>query len=235
MPAFTTNFNLPKPDVGADDNDWGDFLNTALDAIDAKLKALELPVGSLYLATVATNPATLLGYGTWVAYAAGRALVGVGTADAVVWAAGDLKGAATHTLTTAELPAHAHGAGTLSADASGNHSHGHTFSVNSASLTGSFTVRVFDTDGGLLLPGTSGVFSASSGGSSRTKVQDTGSGAVPDAINFNGSHGHFLSGGIVADGTHSHSVTGSTANAGSGNAHNNVQPSIAVYVWRRTA
>ena len=35
------------------------------------------PVGSVYLAVVSTNPATLLGYGTWSALGAGRVLMGV--------------------------------------------------------------------------------------------------------------------------------------------------------------
>ena len=33
------------------------------------------PVGSVFLAVVSTNPATLLGYGTWSAFGAGRLLV----------------------------------------------------------------------------------------------------------------------------------------------------------------
>jgi hypothetical protein len=41
------------------------------------------PVGSIYMnASVSTNPATLLGFGTWVSFGAGRVLVGVDTSDA---------------------------------------------------------------------------------------------------------------------------------------------------------
>ena len=36
------------------------------------------PVGSIYLSTVATNPATLFGIGTWQALPAGRVLIGQG-------------------------------------------------------------------------------------------------------------------------------------------------------------
>jgi len=40
------------------------------------------PVGSIYMnATVATNPATLLGFGTWVAFGAGKVPVGLNAAD----------------------------------------------------------------------------------------------------------------------------------------------------------
>jgi len=41
------------------------------------------PVGSIYSnAAVSTNPATLLGFGTWAAYAAGRVLVGLDSGNA---------------------------------------------------------------------------------------------------------------------------------------------------------
>ena len=36
------------------------------------------PVGSIYSSTVSTNPNTLFGFGTWVAFAAGRVMVGNG-------------------------------------------------------------------------------------------------------------------------------------------------------------
>ena len=65
-------------------------------------------MGSVFLSVVATNPATLLGFGTWVAFAVGRMLVGLDAADPdfdVVRATG---GAKTHTLTVAEMPAHTH-------------------------------------------------------------------------------------------------------------------------------
>jgi hypothetical protein len=39
------------------------------------------PVGSVFIAVVSTDPATLLGYGTWAAIAAGRVLVGLDSGD----------------------------------------------------------------------------------------------------------------------------------------------------------
>ena len=39
------------------------------------------PVGSVFISVVSTNPATLLGYGTWSAIAAGRVLVGLDSGD----------------------------------------------------------------------------------------------------------------------------------------------------------
>lgn len=48
----------------------------------ANLSASIYPVGSIYInAGVTTNPASLLGFGTWVAFGAGRVLVGLNTSD----------------------------------------------------------------------------------------------------------------------------------------------------------
>jgi hypothetical protein len=41
------------------------------------------PIGSIYISTIATNPGTLLGVGTWVASGVGSVLIGVGTSDEV--------------------------------------------------------------------------------------------------------------------------------------------------------
>lgn len=77
--------------------------------VQAALAALH-PIGSIYTATVATNPATLLGFGTWVAFGAGRVLIG----DGGGYTAGDTGGSAdavvvTHTHTaTSTTPNHNH-------------------------------------------------------------------------------------------------------------------------------
>ncbi len=52
------------------------FVTAALSAV--------YPVGSIYVnAAVSTNPATLLGFGTWTAFGAGRVMVGFDSADAL--------------------------------------------------------------------------------------------------------------------------------------------------------
>jgi hypothetical protein len=45
--------------------------------VQAAFQALH-PVGSIYTATVSTNPNTLFGFGTWTAFGAGRVLIGNG-------------------------------------------------------------------------------------------------------------------------------------------------------------
>ena len=81
--------------------------------IDANVTVVEVlkkvyPVGSLYInASDSTNPATLMGFGTWEAFGQGRVMVGKNTSGTFA-TAGATGGAETHTLSTAELPSHAH-------------------------------------------------------------------------------------------------------------------------------
>ena len=71
------------------------------------------PVGSIYInAAVATNPATLLGFGTWTAFGAGRVMVGLDSGNTLMDTAEETGGSAdavviahTHTLTD---PGHIH-------------------------------------------------------------------------------------------------------------------------------
>jgi hypothetical protein len=62
------------------------------------------PIGSIYTSTVSTNPNTLFGFGTWVAFGAGRVLLG----DGGGYSAGATGGSATTTLVEANLPSHSH-------------------------------------------------------------------------------------------------------------------------------
>lgn len=67
------------------------------------------PIGSVFISTVNTDPAELIGVGTWEAFAAGRVLVGLDTGQTEFDTLGETGGAKTHTLTESELPAHSHG------------------------------------------------------------------------------------------------------------------------------
>lgn len=57
------------------------------------------PVGSIYLAAVATDPATLFGFGTWLQIGKGQMLVGMNTGDADFGTLGATGGAKTASFT----------------------------------------------------------------------------------------------------------------------------------------
>ena len=83
------------------------------------------PVGSIYMnASDSTNPSTLLGFGTWVAFGAGKVPVGIDASDTDFDTAEETGGAKTHVLTKAQIPPHTHtynrSALNINADNTGN-------------------------------------------------------------------------------------------------------------------
>ena len=137
------------------------------------------PVGSVFISVVSTNPGTLLGYGTWSAFGAGRVLVGIDAGQTEFDTVEETGGAKTHTLTEAEMPSHTH-----IQDA-----HSHVENNNSA------------TTGGL------------AGWAARDTSTNTS----------------------VATGYSTANTTATNQNTGGDGAHNNLQPYIVVYMWKRTA
>lgn len=126
------------------------------------------PVGSIYMnASDSTNPATLLGFGTWVAFGAGKVPVGIDAGDTDFDAAEETGGAKTHTLTVDEIPSHTHGVTTESTDEAGFIDSANRWSKSNSNVS-----------------------------SNRTVTSDS---------------------------------------TGGGNSHNNLQPYIVVYMWKRTA
>ena len=67
------------------------------------------PIGSIYTnATDSTNPGTLLGFGTWVSFGAGRVTVGIDSSDSDFDTAEETGGAKT-TTTTIDVPIDGYG------------------------------------------------------------------------------------------------------------------------------
>jgi len=123
------------------------------------------PVGSIYInAAVSTNPATLLGFGTWAAFGTGRTMVGIDASQTEFDTLEETGGSKTHTLTTSELPSHTHN-------------------------------------------NPSGILPAPNS----------------NDVDVTGGNGRTLGNNVATDAT------------GGGSAHNNLQPYIVVYMWKRTA
>jgi hypothetical protein len=114
-PTFTGTPAAPTASAG--DNSTQLATTAYADAAIAAAKQALYPVGSIYInAGVTTNPATLLGFGTWTAFGAGRVMVGLNGADALFDALEETGGskdavvvAHTHTGTTSTIGDHVHG------------------------------------------------------------------------------------------------------------------------------
>lgn len=115
-PAFTGNPTAPTP--ASSDNDTS-VATTAF--VQSVVRALH-PVGSIYTATVSTNPATLFGFGTWTQFAAGRMMMGAG---------GSFSPGATGGSNDAIVVSHTHSFSTTTGDA-GGHQHSLQFAASSA-------------------------------------------------------------------------------------------------------
>ena len=110
------------------------------DYIQSFIKTL-YPVGSIYMSVNATNPSAYFG-GTWVAWGAGRVPVGINTADGNFNTVEKTGGAATVTLTTAQMPAHTHTFTGSSATTSSKGAHTHNVGRDGDGASGSSTYTV---------------------------------------------------------------------------------------------
>jgi microcystin-dependent protein len=80
------------------------FTTAAIATAVAASLQLIYPIGCIYTTTVATNPNSIFGFGTWVAIGQGQVLIGAGGG----YTAGTSGGSATTTLAITNLPAHSH-------------------------------------------------------------------------------------------------------------------------------
>lgn len=115
-PTFTGTPTLPTGTIGVTQSSLNSSTALATTAfVQAAFQILH-PVGSIYInATNATNPGTLLGFGTWTAFGAGRVPVGFNAANALFDTAEETGGSAdaitvshTHTFTGTALATHQH-------------------------------------------------------------------------------------------------------------------------------
>ena len=114
-PTFTGSPVLPTGTTGVTQSSGNSSTALATTAFVQAALAAMYPVGSIYTnASVSTNPATLLGFGTWTAFGAGRVMVGFDSGNALFDTAEETGGSAdaivvshTHTATVTDT-GHSH-------------------------------------------------------------------------------------------------------------------------------
>ncbi len=184
------------------------------------------PVGSIYTnATDNTNPGTLLGFGTWTAFGAGRVPVGFDGTNPLFDAAEETGGYAdsvvidhTHTATTnLSNTTHTHSGTTVSA---GGHQH--------------YVASNNDSDTSVIsLPNSPIGYLKTPGGDSEYRLTATsGATATAGLTSLAGAHTH-----TITTGNNSATPTAATTitSAGVAGTNLNYQPYITVYMWKRTA
>jgi len=124
-PTFTGTPSLPTGTTGITQSFGNNTTALATTAfVQAAMAALH-PVGSIYInATNSTNPGTLLGFGTWTAFGAGRVPVGFNASNPLFDTAEETGGSAdaivvshTHTASVTD-PGHFHGIPNLASSGS---------------------------------------------------------------------------------------------------------------------
>jgi hypothetical protein len=118
-PTFTGTPALPTGTTAVTQSTSDDSTKLAttafVQAVTLAVKNELYPVGSIYVnATSSTNPGTLLGFGTWTAFGAGRVMVGLDAGNALFDTAEETGGSAdaivvshSHTATVTD-PGHLH-------------------------------------------------------------------------------------------------------------------------------
>lgn len=215
------------------------------------------PVGSIFISVVSTNPTILLGYGIWTAFGTGRVMVGVDitnpsfdtaekTSGALTVAAAGTNSAPAFTGTA--LGTHTHGVGTYAISA-----HSGSAVASHASHTHTYTdvpnhVHVENAQGGTTASttGTHLMTSAATGGNLRAAGQSTANPTGGVATGTTAGPSASLTHTVTQPDNHTMNGLSAVASAGTpagtvdaptftGNPTSVVQPSIAVYMWKRIA
>jgi hypothetical protein len=169
-PTFTGTVTVPTLALTNDlaIADGGTGASTAAGAaanLAVEFGKLLYPVGSIYVnAGVTTNPGTLLGFGTWTAFGAGRVMVGLNGSDALFDALEETGGSK-----DAIVVSHTHTATSTVTDP------GHIHNIDYGTSGSSSTPMVNGDGDNNVLVGTKPTLSATTGVTVATSISTTGS------------------------------------------------------------
>lgn len=163
------------------------------------------PVGAIYISASDTNPASTLGFGTWAAFAPGRVLMGVGVGN---------DGSDTVNIQT-PLTQGGRYYHTLTVGEMPSHAHGHDIGGTAVSA-GAHNHEYAGDDN---LPNFWGI--AQNQAARYDADSDSNEWARKYFTSTSGAHEHALR------------ITGGISATGGNQKHNNIQPYITVYMWRR--
>ena len=168
-PTFTGTPTLPTGTIAVTQSAGNNTTAIATTAFVQAAIALLYPVGSIYTnATSSTNPGTLLGFGTWTAFGAGRVMVGFDSGNSLFDTAEETGGSANSSVIS-----HTHTAASTSTVTDPTHQH-----------------TSFGTSGGGFATGVLGPSSTNSSGNYSTALASTGiSVATSTSISTEGSSG----------------------------------------------
>ena len=209
--TFNNNIIVPPTPSSANHATSKQYVDNAFGAIPNYLH-LVYPIGSIYITVNPTNPSTVFGFGTWVAFATGRTIVGVDTGQSEFNTIEKVGGSKEVVLEPNQIPSHAHIIPSLTGttNVAGAHSHR------------------------LLADNTTDSYDRNQGFATTTAPRGVAGKDRAEYIQENGQKTSL----IEASGAHSHVVTtapASTEVSNGGGAHSNLQPYITVYMWKRTA
>jgi microcystin-dependent protein len=187
-----------------------EFVLKKIDEALSASKVCPFPIGYIYMSASSANPSTLYPGTTWAAWGSGRVPVGVDTSQTEFNSVEKTGGEKAHTLTVDEMPSHNHSLDSLSGNIS-----------TTTDLTGTIeflAMKVSDeTEGG------NGIISSVHNGNADLGGVDL-------------SYGKYRKTTINANHTHSlYNLSGTVNSSGNNTAHNNLQPYITCYIWKRTA
>ena len=176
--------------------------------------ALQLiyPVGSIYTnASSATNPSTLIGFGTWSAFGSGRVLVGLNGGDASFDALGETGGSKDTTL-----PSHTHYHTATGTTGFESVLHSHDASVSDPGHAHTANAGLTDLDQGTFGGGRSAV----------AQILTTNTAATGISVSITTQS---------ANHTHGVTVAGTTNATGVSPTNTNLQPYVVVNMWLRVS